>query len=116
MIGMSTRPEKTRPLSYTLRNAIGSPAVRGAGVVPPSGDDRMFRALHGSNCAGSPQTCGTNGQPSCTMSAPDFQPPTLAFRSRNSAGVIAPERSDVRPYCTPTLSHGERAQPSGPTP
>ena len=51
------------------------------------------------------------GQPSCTMSAECFHEPTFAFRSRNSAGVIAPLLSAASPYWTPTLSHGERAKP-----
>ena len=50
-----------------------------------------------------------NGQPSCTMSLPSFQAPTVAFSFRNSAGVTFPLLSAESPYWTPTLSHGDLA-------
>src|SRR5688572_24995918 len=116
MIGRSILPVNTSPEVYDAVIAARSPVVRGAGVAPPSGDNWMLRADHGSNWAGSAQAAGVNGQPSWTMSRWAFQEPTFALRSRNSAGVIAPDRSAESPYWTPTLSHAERAYPSGPTP
>jgi hypothetical protein len=69
----------------------------------------MLRALHGSNCAGSAQAAGVNGQPSWTIRAGGFQLPTFALRSRNSAGVMWPSTRARSPYCTPTLSNVLRA-------
>ena len=82
------------------------PSRRAAGVTPPSGLSFMFRRLHGSNCAGFAHRAAMNGQPSCTMSLPSFQAPTVAFSFRNSAGVMFPLLSADSPYWTPTLSHG----------
>src|SRR6266498_2017799 len=45
------------------------------------------------------------------MSSGAFHPPIEALRFRNSAGVMWLSRSACRPYCTPTLCHGERAKP-----
>ena len=94
--------------------AARSPSVRGAGVTPPSGDRFMFRELHGSKFSG--VRGPANGKPSGTISDVRFHPPMPALRSRNSAGVMAPDRSASSPYWTPTLSHGTRAKPSSPTP
>ena len=107
MIGMSIFPRKTIPLLYAAYIASRSPSRRGAGVAPPSGERFMLRALQTSMFPGVHGP--TKGQPSCTISDDCFQEPTLAFRSRNSAGVILPSRNACRPYWTPTLSHGERA-------
>src|SRR5574342_125472 len=64
------------------------PPVRGAGVAP-SGLRFIWCALHGSKFAGEGDP--TNGNPSVPISLDGFQPPTLAFRWRNSSGVITPE-------------------------
>ena len=94
--------------------ASTSPSVRGAGVVPPSGLRFMLRELHGSKFSG--VSGPSNGKPSGTISEVCFQPPIWALRSRNSSGVMTPSTRAWRPYCTPTLSHGTRANPSSPTP
>src|SRR5262245_15478756 len=114
MTGMSMFPVNTRPDADDAAIAARSPVVRGAGVRPPSGDNLMLRADHGSNWAGSAQADGVYGHPSWTMSGCAFHEPTFALRSRNSAGLMAPEVSAESPYCTPTLSHAARAYPSGP--
>src|SRR5262245_55313424 len=100
---MSMWPVKTRPEVYAAVIASRLTWSRGAGVRPPSGESRVLRELHGSNWVGSAQLGGLNGQPSGTIWLAGFQLPTLAFRSRNSAGVSSPLVNAVRPYCTPTL-------------
>ena len=94
--------------------AATSPSVRAAGVTPPSGLRFMLRELHGSKFSG--VRGPANGKPSGTISEVRFHLPIWALRSRNSSGVMTPSTRACRPYCTPTLSHGARANPSSPVP
>src|SRR3954447_5759480 len=107
MTGMSIRPSKTSPDRYAACMAATLPSVRGATPSSPGGV--MLRALPPSISAG--HACVMNGQPSWTSWLGSFQPPTVALRSRNSAGVRSPSTSARSPYWTPTLSHVDRANP-----
>src|ERR1700742_3529504 len=107
MTGMSIRPSNTSPDRYAARIAATLPAVRGA--TPSAPGVVLLRALHTSMSPG--HAVGMNGQPSWTFRLGSFQPPTVALRSRNSAGVRSPSTSAFSPYWTPTLSHVDRANP-----